>query len=77
MLFPSDLEDDEDQFDFSVFDRARIEDLELNQKMEAESGSFLVAKKRNGYHVWCVKGNRRGVICFPSLEKVFEFLENN
>ena len=76
MLFPSDIEDD-NQFDFSVFDRTKIEDLELNEKIEAESGSFLIVRKRNGYHVWCQRGKQTGVYCLPTLEKVFEFLESN
>lgn len=71
-----DLEDS-DSFDFSVLDRAKIEDLEMDEKVESESGAFAVARLRNGFHVWVVKGDKTGVFRFPTLEKVFEFLDDN
>jgi hypothetical protein len=71
-----DLEDD-NSFDFTVLDRAKIEDLELNQKMEAENGSFMVVRKGNGYHVWSVGGLRRGTFRCLNIKEVFDFLENN
>jgi hypothetical protein len=71
-----DLQDDEN-FDYSVLDRAKIEDLEMGEKMESESGSFAVIRQKNGYHVWCVRGKRRGILLCPTLEKAFAFLESN
>lgn len=75
-MYRSDVEDNDD-FEFSVLDKARIEDLEMGQKIESENGSFLVARQINGYHVWCGRGKRKGVMAFSNLEKVFSFLENN
>ena len=69
--------EDYDGFDFSVLDRAKIEDLGLGEHMKAENDSFIVTKQKNGYHIWCTKGKRTGVIVLPSLEKVLEFLHNN
>lgn len=71
-----DLEDD-NGFDFTVLDRAKIEDLEMGQDMKAENDSFVVVLQKNGYHVWCTQGKRTGAFIFSSLEKVFEFLHNN
>lgn len=68
---------DDNQFYFSIFDRAKIEDLSMGENMKAENDSFVVVKQRNGYHIWCTKGKVTGALIFPSLEKVFEFLGSN
>ena len=71
-----DVEDSND-FDFSVLDRAKIEDLDVGEKMESESGRFLVGRTKNHYEVWYVKENSKGREICTSLEIVFEFLEDN
>ena len=76
-MFQFDTEDEDNNFNFSIFDRAKIEDLEINEKMEAENGTFQVVRTKNGYSIFCVRGKKRGVSLFPTLEKAFEFLESD
>lgn len=68
---------DDDGFDFSVLDKARIEDLSIGEKMQAESGTFMVLKRPIGYDAQSVKGEKIGIFRFPNIEKLFDFLENN
>ncbi len=64
-------------FDFSVLDRAKIEDLEIGEKMESESSHFIVVREKAGYWIWYVKENVKGKEFCKTLEKAFDFLEDN
>lgn len=74
--FMFDLEDD-NSFEFSVLDKTRIEDLEIGDRMEAENDSFMILRGSNGYHIWVTNGKQRETFICTTLEKTFQFLENN
>ena len=68
-------QEDSPGFDFSVLDKARIEDLSLGESMEGENGLFKIQKLKNGYCLWAILTNGRPVI-FPTQIKIIEYLEN-
>jgi hypothetical protein len=73
MITPSDSEDD-NSFNFSILDKARIEDLSNSEKMEAESGQFKVQKLNNYYCLWLANNSRPTV--FSTKESLITSLEN-
>jgi len=72
-MFAFDQEDNTD-FDFSILDRNRIEDLSLGEEMEGESGLFKIQRLKNGYCLWSILTAGQPVI-FPTLSEITEYLE--
>ncbi len=75
-MFQFDIEDD-DKFECSALDKARIEDLDIGEQMEAENDSFRILRQINGYNILCSNGAQRGHFVCPTLESTLQFLENN
>ena len=69
--------DEKPSLDFSVLDRARIEDLEPGDTMEGESGNFIVESNGDGEYTININLPGNGsTIKIKGMEEVFAILEN-
>ena len=70
-----DLEDDDrDTFSPTVLDKLRLEDMEIGDKIEAESGAWTVFLYRDGYSL--ISNKIRMPLTFKKLNDLITYLNN-